>query len=96
VPELWFDAVADQTLSSLEASTNPRDQELLARLDAVLHQLAADPGDTSVRGRRFQSGLWLVTVRGRADEDDWAVLWEPHVEIPDDVMVQYVGPASFA
>jgi hypothetical protein len=24
------------------------------------------------------------------------VLWEPHVELPDDVMIHYVGSASFA
>jgi hypothetical protein len=96
VAELWFDALADQTLTRLEASGDPRDRDLLERLDAVLDRLTADPGDAHVRGRRFQSGLWLVTVSGRAGEDDWAVLWEPHVEDPTDVMVHSIGPASFA
>jgi hypothetical protein len=96
VAELYFDEVADQTLAQLESSTDPLDRGLLARLSAVFDQLAMDPGDASVRARRFQSGLWLVTVAGRGGEDDWAVLWEPHVELPNDVMIHYVGSASFA
>lgn len=94
--ELHFDEVADQTLTRLEASADRQDRALLHRINRALDQLAADPGDASVRGRRFQSGLWLVAVEGRAGEDDWALLWEPHVELPDDVMIQYIGSASFA
>lgn len=96
VAELYFDEVADQTLTRLEASADPQDEALLHRINDVLDQLAADSGDASVRRRRFQSGLWLVTVAGRAGENDWALLWEPHVELPDDVMIQYIGSASFA
>jgi hypothetical protein len=80
----------------LEASTDRQDRAVLERIKEALDQLAADPGHASVRRRRFRSGLWLVTVAGRAGEDDWAMLWEPHVDRPDDVMVQYIGPASFA
>lgn len=97
--DLYFDEVADRTLTQLEASSecDVRDRALLERLNAVFDQLAADPGDASVRARRFQSGLWVVTVPGRVvGEDDWAVVWEPHVELPDDVMIHYVGSASFA
>jgi hypothetical protein len=96
VADLYFDEVADQTLTQLEPSSDRQDRALLNRLNAVFDQLAADPGDASVRARRFQSGLWLVTVAGRAGEDGCAVLWEPHVELPDDVMIHYVGSASFA
>lgn len=94
--DLYFDAVADQTLTDLESNSDHRDRALLGRLNAVFDQLATDPGDASVRARRFQSELWVVTVAGRAGEDDWAVVWEPHVELPDDVMIHYVGSASFA
>ena len=94
--ELYYDGLADQALTQLEASTDDQDRALLDRISAVLDQLAADPGDASVRQRRFQSGLWLVTVRGRPGEDDWALLWEPHTDAPEDVMVHYVGSASFA
>jgi len=96
VADLYFDEVADQTMAQLESSNDPRDRALLGRLNAVFDQLATDPGDASVRARRFQSGLWLVTVAGRVGEDDWAVLWEPHVARPSDVMIHYVGSASFA
>ena len=94
--ELYFDEVADLTLTRLEASADPQDRALLHRINNVLDQLAEDPGDASVRGRRFQSGLWLVTVLGRAREDNWALLWEPHIEVPEDVMIHYIGSASFA
>ncbi len=94
--ELSYDGIADHTLTRLEASTNHQDRALLDRSNEVLEQLGADPGDASVRQRRFQSGLWLVTVPGRVGEDDWALLWEPHVDLPEDVMVHYIGPASFA
>ena len=94
--ELFFDALADATLTRLEESADPQDRALLDRVEAVFRQLESDSGHASVRGRRFQSGLWLITVRGRDGEDDWAILWEPHVERPDDVMIHYVGGASFA
>ena len=94
--DLYFDEVADQTLTSLEASSDPRDRALLRRVNEVLDRLAADPSDGAVRRRRFQSGLWLVTVAGRTEEDDWVVLWEPHVELSPAVMIHYIGSASFA
>lgn len=94
--DLYFDEIADHTLSLLEASKDDADRALLRRINEVLDQLAADPGHVSVRKRRFQSGLWLVTILGPAAEDDWAQLWEPHIDAPDDVMIHYVGSASFA
>lgn len=94
--ELYYDAFADRTLTQLETSTDHQDRALLARINEILDQLAVDPGDASVRRRRFQSGLWLVTFPGRVGEDDWALLWEPHVDLPEDVMVHYIGSASFA
>lgn len=57
--------------------------------------LEADAGHHSVRRIRFPvPGLWCVTVSG--DDEGWAILWEPHPGIDGDVLVQYVGPASFA
>jgi hypothetical protein len=96
VAELWFDEVADQTLTRLEASADSQDRALLQRINDVLDQLARDSGDASVRRRRFQSGLWLIVLPGRAREDDWALLWEPHAAAPEDVMIHYIGSASFA
>ena len=94
--ELSYDELADQALTQLEASTDAQDRALLHRINSVLDQLAADPGGAAVRKRRFQSGLWLITIEGRIGEDDWALLWEPHVDRPEDVMVHYIGSASFA
>jgi hypothetical protein len=64
VADLYFDEVADRTLTSLESSSDPRDRALLGRLNDVFDQIANNPGHASVRARRFQSGLWLVTRCG--------------------------------
>jgi hypothetical protein len=47
-----------------------------------------------VRRIRFSNGLWCITVV--ADNEEWVVLWEPHPEDPEGLLVQYLGPASFA
>jgi len=91
--ELWFDPEADASLRVLEADA--KRAKLLRAVNAVLDQLEADSGDASVRKIRFQApALWCVTIV--ADRDEWAVLWEPHPTEVGDVMVHYVGPASFA
>lgn len=89
--DLYFDEEADRTLTVLEADSTRT--ELVDRIRAVLDALAADPGQAWLRRHRFQIGLWGVIVRGASE--DWIVLWEPHPETDDGVIVQYVGPASF-
>ena len=53
-----------------------------------------DPSDRTMRRIRFTNGLWCVTVA--ADNEQWAILWEPHPDDAANVIVQYLGPASFA
>lgn len=88
--ELYFDADAARRLESLETA-NDR-QRLLARVNAILDSLEVDPGRSDLRRRRFQNGLWCVTAAG--DGENWVLLWEPHPN-RQDVVVQYLGPASF-
>ena len=91
--ELGFDPEADAALAALEA--DPSRRELLARISAVLDQLESDPGDATVRRLRFhRPALWCVPVVSH--DEEWAILWEPHPTEPDIIVVQYVGPASFA
>lgn len=92
VPELWFDEEADASLAGLEADEARR--ALIARVNEVLDQLETDPGDVSVRRHRFQEvGLWCVVI---PDQDDqWVVLWEPHPDRDDAVIIHYLGPATF-
>ncbi|MFM8861861.1 MAG: hypothetical protein ACKOIA_05300 [Acidimicrobiia bacterium] len=92
MPELWFDHEAERALRSLE-----RDRArgaLARRLDDVLDLLERDPGSVELRRHRFVTGLWGVVVG--SDDENWIVLWEPHPTIADAIVVQYVGPASFA
>ena len=90
--ELWFDAEADAALTRLE--DDPSRPTLLQAVREVLRQLEADPGHKSVRTMRFQlPRLWCVRAVG--DDEDWVILWEPHPNVEGDVVVQYLGPASF-
>jgi hypothetical protein len=92
VTELYFDEEADRALTALESDAAR--VELADRVHAVLGALASDPGQAELRRHRFQVGVWGVVVRGSGE--DWIVLWEPHPDSDGDVVVQYVGPASFA
>jgi hypothetical protein len=92
VVQPYFDADADAALTRLE--NDPNRPRLLAAVNALLDQLEADPGHWSVRRIRFSNGLWCITVV--ADNEEWVVLWEPHPEDPEGLLVQYLGPASFA
>lgn len=85
--EICFSADADTALAALEA--DPAQEKLVARINASLDRLSEDPGDASVRRRRFQNGLWLVMMWDRV------ILWEPHPEKTDAVIVHYIGPDSF-
>lgn len=90
--DLFFDEEADRTLTALEADAAR--SQLAERVQAVLGSLADDPGHARLRRHRFEIGLWGVIVRGSGE--DWIVLWEPHPETHDAVIVHYIGPASFA
>lgn len=89
---LYFDAEADRALTKLEA--DPTRSTLVRRLNQLLDHLEQYPGDASMRRQRFANGLWYLTVTGNGET--WAVLWEPHPEDPGAIIVQYLGPASFA
>ncbi|MGH9223186.1 MAG: hypothetical protein ACRD2W_05250 [Acidimicrobiales bacterium] len=90
--ELWFDVEAEAALGRLES--DPGRSHLLAAVNHVLDQLESDPGDDSVRRHRFRDPpLWGVLMTG--DAENWALLWQPHPDRPEQVVVQYLGPASF-
>jgi hypothetical protein len=93
VGQLWFDLDADRALKGLEA--DPGEARMLARVEAVLDLLERDAGDTTLRRVRFRDPpFWCVTVV--AGEEERVILWEPHPTETDDVIVHYLGPASFA
>ena len=93
VGQIWFDENADRALSRLESDAGAR--LLQTRVQAVLDLLARNPSHETLRRRRLHiPSLWWVTVV--AGNEELVILWEPHPTIPDDVLVHYVGPASFA
>ncbi|MGI9118656.1 MAG: hypothetical protein ACR2G7_00725 [Acidimicrobiales bacterium] len=60
-----------------------------------MNQLEVDSGDRGVRRLRFRApGLWCVPVV--VGHEEWAILWEPHPDEPEAVIVQYVRPATFS
>lgn len=85
--DIYFSSAADTAFAALEA--DPAQEKLVTKINAKLDQLAEDPGNVSVRRRRFQNGLWLVTVW------DHAILWEPHPEDVAAVIIHYIGPDTF-
>ena len=89
VATLYFDFDADAALTRLER--DPQRRALAAAMDRVLLRLETHPGDASLRRNRFTNGLWAISVS--ASGEDWFVLWEPHPDEADSVVVQYVGPA---
>jgi hypothetical protein len=91
MPELWFAASADRLLYELEADeTRGR---LFERINAVLSDLEVDSNQLHLRRHRFQIGMWGVIVASGADE--WIVIWEPHPDIDDAIIIQYVGSSAF-
>lgn len=92
MPELWFDTHADRALDELDQ--DPARRRLSERVAATLDALELDAGRAELRRHRFVSGLWGIVVHG--DDETWVVLWEPHPTNDDAVVIQYVGPASFA
>lgn len=70
-------------------------QPLFDAIDQVLDQIEIDPGQRDLRRRRFRDPpLWCVVVEGQ--DDVWVVLWDEDPERPGDVLVDYIGSASFA
>ncbi len=90
--DLYFDPEADATLTALEADKTR--QDLADRVSETLDTLEREPDNPTVRRRRFQIGLWGIPVSGSGE--DWIILWEPHPELADAIVVHHVGPASFA
>lgn len=82
---LWSE-LADDAMTALEVSNQP---QLLAAVRRILSVLEDDPGQAMVRRRRFQNGLWAISVRGA--NEGWVILWEPSQENPDEVVVRYLG-----
>ncbi|OFW65143.1 MAG: hypothetical protein A2135_03255 [Actinobacteria bacterium RBG_16_67_15] len=67
----------------------------LGRVDEVLDALEADPGQTWLRAHRFQDPpLWCVTFD--VGDEMWAILWSFDGGDRERVLVDYIGPASFA
>ncbi|MEA2971965.1 MAG: hypothetical protein QOG82_423 [Actinomycetota bacterium] len=87
-----FDAAADEAMSRLEA--DPAARRLCSRVQAVLDLLESDPGSSRLRQLRYTNGLWGVVVVSTIGTV--VILWEPHPTEPNEVVVQYLGPASFA
>jgi hypothetical protein len=59
----------------------------------LLDDLEHDANQRHLRRHRFQIGLWGVVVQSGSDE--WIVLWEPHSELDDAIVIQYIGPSAF-
>ena len=91
VADLYFDEEPERQLTRLEMDANL--ETVFRAVDEKLALLEADPSSSAVRPRRFTNGLWCV-IAYTADAD-WAILWEPHPELPGDVAVRYLGPATF-
>ena len=67
----------------------------MARVDEVLDALEADPGQAWLRAHRFQDPLvWCVTFDSQGES--WAILWSFDGDDTSRVLVDYIGPASFA
>ena len=74
---------------------DPRRRCQLARVDEVLDALEADPGQAWLRAHRFQDPLvWCVTFDSQGES--WAILWSFDGDDTSRVLVDYIGPASFA
>ncbi len=81
-----------RVLQELEVNTSRR--SIWEAVDGALDLLASDPGHRAARRKRFSNGLWCMVVP--TDQDLWAILWEPHPQLPADVAIRCLGPATFA
>jgi hypothetical protein len=68
---------------------------VLQRVDEILDALEDDPGQTWLRIHRFQDPpLWCVSFN--ADGEAWVILWSHQEGSDDEILVDYIGVASFA
>lgn len=78
-----------------ELRKNDAQAELFSRVRQACGELDADHGQAHLRRHRFtQPPLWYITIADRTDT--WVILWEPSPDHPDDAIIRYIGPASFA
>lgn len=89
--DLYLDPQPMRVLRGLQEDT-PR-RSIGEAVDEALDLLASDPGHHIARRQRFSNGLWCMVVP--TDQDLWAILWEPHPELPGDVAIRSLGPATF-
>lgn len=78
-----------------QLADDPRRHRLFHRIESILDELERDPGRAFLRRRRFQDPpLWcVIVISGR---EEWVILWGDDSEHAGDVLVDYIGPASFA
>lgn len=87
-PEAWrtYEGLAEQSGRLQDA------------VEDVLDRLVDDPTQAAVRplGLRTPGGrrLWRVAIRRSVD--DWSLVWLPHPTRPADVLIVYLGPATYA
>lgn len=90
---LRWEPEAGRTYDALQ----DRDSRLLDAVDDVLDNLEDDPGSPLMRrqARRTTRGdaIWRVPIRPRSE--NWALLWMDDPARPGDVLILYVGPASY-
>jgi hypothetical protein len=87
VPELDFTEDADAAMSKLES--DPSKSRILAKLNAALAVLAANPSDERVRRVRFtKANYWAIEVR--AGDEELTILWNGG-HLPETVRVEFVG-----
>jgi hypothetical protein len=91
VADPYFDEEPESQLTRLE--TDPSLTTVFRSVGEKLDLLEADPSSSAVRPRRFTNGLWCVIAYN--DDEGWAILWEPHPELADDVAIRHLGPATF-
>ena len=78
-----------------ELRQHRRHLRVLQQVDELLDALEVDPGQSRLRVIRFQDPpLWCITFV--AAGAPWAILWNYDGADRGRVLVDYIGPASFA
>lgn len=90
---LFLDPEPLAELQRLYAASDRATSRLADRVDVWLDKLEGDPGTADVRKHRLRPpGLWAILI-AVDDGADWALLWDLD---GGDVVIRYLGPASFA